>query len=165
MRVLVESFLKRGQLGELETDSGVLHALAEGAAPARESAKGAYMRLGRETAFFYVQGGAFVLRVGEDVAMIHEGEVGAGELAGAAHGPAATASGTRVVLEGDGLRRLSVVKDGETVLAHQYPNPVNPPMELDPTLAEEEDFDLGLFAHNVLASEKRRRFLLGKWGR
>ena len=154
MRVLVESFLKRGQLGELETDTGVLHALAEGATPRRESAKGTYMKLGRETAFFYAQGGAFVLRVGDDVAMVHESEVGSGELAA-----------TKVVLEGDGLRRLSVVKDGETVLAHQYPNPVNPPMEHDATLAEEEDFDLGLFAHNVLASEKRRRFLLGKWGR
>ena len=154
MRILVESFLKRGQLAELETDTGALHAFAEGPEPPRESAKGAYMKLGRETAIFYTQGGAFVLRVGEDVAMIHANEVGASDLAG-----------TRVVLEGDGLRRLSVVKDGETVLAHQYPNPVNPPMELDPTLAEEEDFDLGLFAHNVLASEKRRRFLLGKWGR
>ncbi|NUO49848.1 MAG: hypothetical protein HOV80_13420 [Polyangiaceae bacterium] len=154
MRVLVESFLKRGHLGELETDTGVLHALAEGGAPPREAAKGAFMKLGRETAFFYAQGGAFVLRVGEDVAMIHANEVGSSELAG-----------TKVVLEGDGLRRLSVVKNGETVLAHQYPNPVNPPMELDATLAEEEDFDLGLFAFNVLGSEKRRRFLLGKWGR
>jgi hypothetical protein len=153
MRVLCESFLKRGQLAELDTDTGALHPVADGAA-ARESAKGTYMKLGRETAFFYAQGGAFVLRVGEEIAMIQPNEVSASELAA-----------TKVVLEGDGLRRLSVVKNGETVLAHQYPNPVNPPMELDPTLAEEEDFDLGLFAHNVLASEKRRRFLLGKWGR
>jgi hypothetical protein len=45
-----------------------------------------------------------------------------------------------------------------------YKDPVDPPMEDDFTAADEEDFDLGLFVHNVANAPERQAFLLGKWG-
>lgn len=141
MAVVVEDFLKRGVLSALDPETGELVEAPAGAE--RTDAKGAYMTLGRELAVFYADGGDLVLRIGRDTARL---------------------SGAKVQIEGDGLRRLTVARDGDELLTHQYPNPVNPPMEYDPTLAEEEDFDLGLFAANVHSEEKRRRFQLRKWG-
>jgi hypothetical protein len=150
MRVVVESFLKMGVLGELDTDTGELTPLPPDAPVTRDAAQGTYMKLGREMAVLYASAGELVLRVGDDVAGLGQG--GADDT-------------TKIALEGEGLRRLTVEKNGETLIAHQYANPVNPPMELDLTMAEEEDFDLGLFATHVQSSDKRRRFQLRKWGR
>lgn len=139
--IVVEDFLKRGVLSALDPSTGQLSEAPADAEPAQ--AKGAYMTLGRQLAILYADGGTLVLRVGEEIARLDD---------------------AKVELSGEGLRTLTVERDGEAVLAHQYPNPVNPPMEYDPTLAEEEDFDLGLFVANVVSEDKRRRFQLRKWG-
>ncbi len=139
--LIVEDFLKRGVLSALDPSTGEL---SEAPADAdRSRASGAYMTLGRRLAIFYADAGDLVLRVGDEVARL---------------------DGAKVEIKGEGLRTLTVEHGGEPVLFHQYPNPVNPPMEYDPTLAEEEDFDLGLFAANIATEEKRRRFQLRKWG-
>jgi hypothetical protein len=68
-----------------------------------------------------------------------------------------------VKLSGEDLRKLRIEKGGKLLLAHSYPNPINPPMEFDLGMAEEEDFDLGLFIANVASSPERVDFLLEKW--
>ena len=141
MRLLVESFLKMGAFAELDTDTGELGPAPEGAE--RKQLKGAFMKLGREMACLYASEGDLFLRVGPEVARLGQ---------------------AKVVLEGEGLRRLTVERDGRGVLSHQYPNPVNPPADLDGSLAEDEDFDLGLFTANVHKADERRRFQLRKWG-
>jgi hypothetical protein len=141
MRLLVEDFLKMGALAELDTETGELGAAPGGAT--RAEVRGAFMKLGPEMACFYVDGGELCLRVGAEVARLAE---------------------SKVAILGDGLRRLTVEREGREILTHQYPNPVNPPVDLDGSLAEEEDFDLGLFATNVHNADKRRRFQLRKWG-
>ncbi len=141
MRVLVEDFLRRGALRELETETRALGPAPEGAV--RADVRGTFMKLGAELAVFYRAGSDFALQIGEETALL---------------------AGASVTFHAGGLRRLTVTKDDREILAHNYANPVNPPMEFDPTLAEEEDFDLGLFVSNVATKPERRRFLLGKWG-
>ncbi len=141
MRLLVESFLKMGAFAELDTETGELGPAPPGAE--RKRLTGAFMKLGREMACLYAHGGDLFLRVGPEVARL--GDV-------------------KVAIAGEGLRRLTVERDGREILSHQYPNPVNPPADLDGSLAEDEDFDLGLFAANVHNAADRRRFQLRKWG-
>jgi len=52
---------------------------------------------------------------------------------------------------------------GDEIARLSYPNPIHPAIDWDFTLAEEEDFDLGLFVRNVIASPTRQKFLRSKW--
>ncbi|MBK6513884.1 MAG: hypothetical protein IPG04_07100 [Polyangiaceae bacterium] len=140
MKLVVQDFLKTERLHELDTDSGDVTP-AEGRE--RREARGYYAKLGRTPVVFYGASGKLHLRAGDHVAPL---------------------AGAKVELSGEGLRTLKVSRDEQVILSVQYPNPVNPPMELDLSMAEEEDFDLGLFVKNVTSSVKRRELMLAKWG-
>jgi hypothetical protein len=140
VRVLVEDFLKHNQLQELDLGTGKLAAPARAAE--RSDAKGVFMQLGDALVVFHAQEGALTLRIGDDVVPLN---------------------GTTVELEGEDLRKLRVLRDGDEIARLAYPNPIHPALDWDFSLAEEEDFDLGLFVRNVLASPKRQKFLRTKW--
>lgn len=144
MKLLVQDFLKSAKLHQLDTETGeVSPAPLQGSAQQTgEQAKGYFAALGRTPVVFYAHRGDFHLRAGEDVQSL---------------------SGATVEVTGEGLRTLRILKNGEVVLRVAYANPVNPPMELDLSMAEEEDFDLGLFVKNVVGSPKRRERMLAKW--
>jgi hypothetical protein len=137
MKLAVRDFAKLARWGELDTDTGAIAPLDE---PGKE--KGYFMRLGDTDLTFCAVSGKLMLLTGD------------------AQVPLAD---SKVEVAGEDLRTLRVERDGELLLRVAYPNPVNPPMELDFTMAEEEDFDLGLFVKNVLASEKRKTIMLKKW--
>lgn len=63
-----------------------------------------------------------------------------------------------------GRKRFAVKRRGSTIHERWYADPVDPPMSDDYTSAEEEDFDLPLFAANVLTSPDRKRFFELRWG-
>jgi hypothetical protein len=140
VKLLVEDFLKQNHLQELDLATGRL------AAPARKAergdAKGVFMQLGDALVVFHAQDGALLLRIGDDVVPL---------------------GGTTVELEGEDLRKLRVLRDGDEIARLSYPNPIHPAVDWDFTLAEEEDFDLGLFVRNVIASPQRQKFLRNKW--
>lgn len=140
MKLVVQDFLRSSRLHELDTESGAL-APVEGRE--RAESRGYFATLGKTPVVFYATGGKLHLRVGEALAPL---------------------PGAKVELTGEGLRTLKVSKDDQLLVSLQYPNPVNPPMELDNSMAEEEDFDLGLFVSNVVGSARRRQHLLAKWG-
>jgi len=140
MKLSVRDFLSRGRWGELDTDTGALTRLVE--APSEPKEKGYFMRLGDAEVSFCAEGGKLMLVT----------EAARVALADA-----------KVEHAGEELRTLRVQQGGEQALRLSYPSPINPPMEFDFTMAEEEDFDLGLFVKNVLTSEKRKTLMLKKW--
>lgn len=140
MKLVVRDFAKLSRWGELDTDTGAVAPL-EGA-DANRKEQGYFMRLGDSQLSFCAVSGKLML-------LTSDAQVGL--------------SGSKVELTGEELRTLRVSHEGEQLLRIAYPNPVNPPMELDFTMAEEEDFDLGVFVKNVLGSEKRKTIMLKKW--
>lgn len=147
MKLVVQDFLRCKQLFVLDTDTGALHGLdpSEAEAPTAtvDKPSGYVTKLGGTPVVFYAEAGRLRLRLGDETHVLS--------------GP------VQVELAGEGLRTLRV-RSGEEVLARlSYPNPVNPPMEFDLTLAEEEDFDLGLYIKNVMASHQRKTHLLTRW--
>ncbi len=137
MKLPLQDFTKCAVRRVFDTETGAFDAASDDA-PTR----GYFMQLGDKPVVLYADRGALHLRVGDRAAPL---------------------SGAEVEVKGEGLRTLKVVRKGEVVISLSYPNPVNPPMEFDLTMAEEEDFDLGLFVHNVSASLRRRDALLAKW--
>jgi hypothetical protein len=140
MKLLVEDFLKQSQLRELDLATGTL--AAPTGAVERTEAKGVYMQLGDALVVLHALDGTLTLRIGEDVVPL---------------------SGATVELEGEDLRKLRVLRDGEEIARLRYPSPIHPFLDWDFTLAEEEDFDLGVFVRNVVASPTRQKFLRSKW--
>lgn len=63
-----------------------------------------------------------------------------------------------VVQAVNGCRLLQVLSDGRSVIEMTYDPPLlDPPLSLDPTaFIEEEDFDFGLFLHNVSHDRSRQ---------
>jgi hypothetical protein len=100
------------------------------------------MKLGATLVVLHAVDGQLSLRLGADVVPL---------------------GGATAQIEGSELRKLSILRDGAVVARHSYPNPVHPFMEWDITMAEEEDFDLGLFVANVLSSPRRRRHVLDQF--
>jgi hypothetical protein len=140
VRVVVENFLKQAELRELDLGTG---RLAEPTgSPARTDAKGVFMTLGETLVVFHTEDGALTLRIGDDVVPLEH---------------------ATVELEGEDLRTLRVLREGEEVARLSYPSPIHPFPEWDLSMAEEEDFDLGLFVRNVLGSPTRQKFLRTKW--
>jgi hypothetical protein len=137
MKLAVRDFAAPARWGELDSETGAVAPLEQ---PGKE--KGYFMRLGDVDVAFCAISGKLMLLTGDAQVTLADSEV---EVAG------------------EDLRTLRVERKGELLLRVAYPNPVNPPMELDFTMAEEEDFDLGLFVKNVLASEKRKTIMLKKW--
>lgn len=150
MRLIVQDFLRCKHLFQLDTESGALAEIAtdtpgeaEGAQKLETKPSGYFTKLGGTPVAFYAEAGRLRLRLGDETHILT--------------GP------VKVELAGEGLRTLRI-RSGEDVLARiSYPNPVNPPMEFDMTLAEEEDFDLGLFVTNVMSSQRRKTHLLERW--
>ena len=140
MSLLVEDFLKQNHLQELDLRTGALRAPARAAE--RSEAKGVFMQLGDALVVFHSLDGVLTLRIGDDAVPLN---------------------GATVELEGEDLRKLRVLQGGEEVARLSYPNPIHPFPDWDFTLAEEEDFDLGLFVRNVVASPQRQKFLRSKW--
>jgi hypothetical protein len=134
---------------------------------------GYFAELGGERVVFFAARGKLQLRVGEMSCELGKGvdlsAVVALEDLDGVRPPKLAGRGfvektrTVVCLAGENLRKLRVETEGSVVLRHQYPNPIDPPMDLDLTMAEEEDFDLGLFVANVASSPDRVSFLLEKW--
>jgi hypothetical protein len=140
VKLAVRDFAAPARWGELDTETGAVSPLEKPAGDEKE--QGYFMRLGdSEVSFCAVSGKLMLLTTDAQVAL----------------------TGSRVEVAGEDLRTLRVEREGELLMRVAYPNPVNPPMELDFTMAEEEDFDLGLFVKNVLASEKRKTIMLKKW--
>jgi hypothetical protein len=139
MKLTVRDFAKLSRWGELDTETGAVDPVEK---PANAKERGYFMRLGDSDVSFCAVSGKLML-------LTREAQVGL--------------AGSKVEVSGEDLRTLRVEREGEQVMRVAYPNPVNPPMELDFTMAEEEDFDLGLFVKNVLASEKRKTIMLRKW--
>ncbi|MBW2458709.1 MAG: hypothetical protein JRI68_29695 [Deltaproteobacteria bacterium] len=137
MTVIVEDFLQEDRLRELDPETGQL-----GSPSVPRGAQGVFMQLGRTLVVLHTADGGLTLRLGAEVV----------ELAGA------TAE-----LEGGELRTLQILRDGAVIARHVYPNPVHPFMGWDLTMAEEEDFDLGLYVANVLRSPGRRRHVIDQW--
>jgi hypothetical protein len=140
VKLLVEDFLKQSHLQELDLGTGQLGPAADAAS--RGDAKGVYMQLGDALVVLHALDGTLTLRIGDDAVPL---------------------GGTTVELEGEDLRKLRVLRDGEEIARLSYPNPIHPFLDWDFSLAEEEDFDLGVFVRNVLASPTRQKFLRGKW--
>jgi hypothetical protein len=140
VKLLIEDFLKQDHLQELDLATGQLEVPTRKVS--RSDAKGVFMRLGDAVVVFHAQDGALLLRIGDDVVPL---------------------GGTTVELEGEDLRKLRVLRNGDEIARLSYPTPIHPFVDWDFTLAEEEDFDLGLFVRNVLASPQRQRFLRTKW--
>jgi hypothetical protein len=169
--LVVQNFLRMSEFAAFDPETGAL----EIPAPRPSSPVGYFTELGGERVTFYALRGRLQLRVGETVCELGRGAelsavVGLEDLDGVrpprlAPAAAPFKSRTVVSLEGENVRKLKVETDGAVVLRHQYPNPIDPPMEFDLTMAEEEDFDLGLFVANVASSPDRVDFLLQKWGR
>ena len=142
MKVAVRDFLQSSKVHELDTDSGAVSAAASADVPVR----GYYSKLGDSSVVFYADQGRLVVRAGEAHAFV--GPIGAR---------------AKVELSGENLRTLRVVEGDEVLFRLTYPNPVNPPMELDLSMAEEEDFDLGLYVKNVTSDFKRAKNMLERW--
>lgn len=140
MRVLVQDFLRADAFFEFDPETGAL-STAVAAAGARPC--GVTMQLGEARATFFGHQGKLELRVGDDRVALR------GDVA--------------VKLTGEDLRKLAVHAGDLVVLRHAYPNPIDPPMDFDLGMAEEEDFDLGLFVANVAGSAERVAFLLERW--
>lgn len=138
--LLLQDFLASKKRRAFDSSSGELSAAPEDAAD--QPARGYFAKLGDQNAFLYASAGKLVLRIGDESCVFADQKTEFG---------------------GDGLRTLRVKKGDQAVMRVSYPNPVNPPMELDFTFSEEEDFDFGLFIHNVLSSEDRVKFLIRKW--
>jgi hypothetical protein len=136
--LVLEDFLEQDRLRQLDERTGVLHELST-----KGRAQGLFMTLGSTLVVLHAADGQLVLRLGADVVPLR---------------------GATAELEGAELRRLAIVRDGAVVARLTYPNPVHPFMDWDGTMAEEEDFDLGLFTANVLGSPRRRRHLLERLG-
>lgn len=63
---------------------------------------------------------------------------------------------TASLLRGD-RQVLTIQRDGNTILSLDYARPaIDPPLDMDPTWTEEQDFDFGLFVYNVLKNADRR---------
>ena len=139
MKLAVRDFSTPSRWGELDTETGAIGAREK---PADEKEHGYFARLGDTDVAFCALSGKLML-------LTADSQVGLAD--------------SKVDVTGEGLRTLRVERDGELLLRVAYPNPINPPLELDFTMAEEEDFDLGLFVKNVLASEKRKTIMLKKW--
>lgn len=142
MKIAVRDFLVSSKLHELDTDSGAVTAASSADIPVR----GYCAKLGDTHVAFYADQGRLVVRAGDAQAAV--GPIGVG---------------AKVELTGENLRTLRVVDGGEVLLRVTYPNPVNPPMELDLSMAEEEDFDLGLYVRNVTSDFKRARRMIDRW--
>ncbi len=137
MTVVVEDFLQEDRLQQLDPATGRLTSLA---APA--AAQGVFMELGRTLVAFHVAEGSLTLQLGaQQVSLV----------------------GVTAAIEGNELRTLKILRDGEVVARHVYPNPVHPFMGWDLTMAEEEDFDLGLYVANVVRSSRRRQQVIELW--
>jgi hypothetical protein len=167
--LVVQNFLRMSERSTFDTETGALApSLSPDAPPA-----GYFTELGGEAVVFYASRGKLHLRVGETRCELGRGAdlsaiVGLEDLDGVRPpklaGPGFVEKTRTVVsLDGENLRKLRVETEGAVVLRHQYPNPIDPPMEFDLTMAEEEDFDLGLFVANVASSPDRVAFLLEKW--
>ena len=65
---------------------------------------------------------------------------------------------TRIELVRDDPHILTVYRNGEIAIKFAYTPPIiHPSLEVDPTpFVEEEDFDFGLFVHNVVNDVDRR---------
>jgi len=135
--VIVESFLEQDRLQQLDPATGKLSS-PEGPG----EAKGVFMQLGRTLVALHAAEGALTLQLGAEQVPL---------------------AGATAAMAGRELRTLHILRDGEVVARHVYPNPVHPFMEWDLTMAEEEDFDLGLFVANVLSSPERRRQVVEQW--
>jgi hypothetical protein len=131
--LVLEDFLEQDRLQQLDERTGALCEPEAG-----QSAAGVFMELGSTLVVLHVADGQLMLRLGADVVPL---------------------GGATAELEGTELRRLQILRDGAVVARLTYPNPVHPFMEWDTTMAEEEDFDLGLFVANVLRSPRRSRHL------
>jgi hypothetical protein len=167
--LVVQNFLRMSERSVFDTETGALAPTV----PADAPTTGYFAELGGERVVFYATRGKLHLRVGETSCELGRGRdlsavVGLEDLDGVRPpkltGPDfAEKTRTVVTLDGENLRKLRVETDGTVMLRHQYPNPIDPPMEFDLTMAEEEDFDLGLFVANVASSPDRVAFLLEKW--
>ncbi len=147
MKLMVRNFSSMARWGELDTDTLELRETPppSGGAPPREH--GYFGKLGDAEVVFYASAGKLRLSADKD--------------------PVELSDDLQVELAGEELRTLRLCRSkdagGDVLLRLSYPNPVNPPMEFDLTMAEEEDFDLGLFVRNVVSSDRRREFMLAKW--
>lgn len=167
--LVVQNFLRLSERSAFDSETGALAPLESTDA----TSSGYFAELGGERVVFFAARGKLQLRVGETSCELGRGAdlsavVGLEDLDGVRPpklaGPGFVEKTRTVVsLEGENLRKLRVETEGEVVLRHQYPNPIDPPMEFDLTMAEEEDFDLGLFVANVASSPDRVSFLLEKW--
>ncbi len=138
--MLVQDFLRAGAFFDFDPETGSL-APAE-AAPGPHP-QGVAMRLGDLNAVFFANQGKLTLRVGNETVPLR--------------------SSQKVSLRGEDLRHLAIEEDGNVILRHAYQNPIDPPMDFDLGMAEEEDFDLGLYVANVAASRERANLLLDRW--
>jgi hypothetical protein len=167
--MLVLDFLRANTFFSFDPATGALAPSATQGAP-----KGVVMELGDQRAVFFAESGRLHLHLGEERCVLGKGaDLSAevelpdedGSRASVVRGPGNEPGADTVVvkLSGEDLRKLRIEKGGKLLLAHSYPNPINPPMEFDLGMAEEEDFDLGLFIANVASSPERVDFLLEKW--
>lgn len=141
MKIPLQDFLVARKISDFDVGTGQLSATAKEAAEPPKP-RGYYTKLGEQLACLYLASGKLTLRIGDESCVLVD---------------------TKTELLGDGLRTLRVKKGEQAVMRVSYPNPVNPPMELDFSIAEEEDFDFGLFVHNVVSSEDRVKHLIRKW--
>ena len=139
--MLVQDFLRAGAFFDFDPQTGALQRLATDGE--HRDAKGVAMRLGDVPVVFYAQSGKLALRIGDDTVALRPN--------------------LKVSVSGEDLRHLAVEENGNSILRHAYQNPIDPPMDFDLGLAEEEDFDLGLFVANVVASRERASLLLERW--
>lgn len=141
MKIPLQDFLVARKVGDFDVGTGELSPTADAAAPAPKP-RGYYTKLGDQLACLYLASGKLTLRIGDESCPMVD---------------------AKTEFSGEGLRSLRIKKGDRVVMKASYPNPVNPPMEFDYSIAEEEDFDFGLFIHNVFSSEKRVRHLVEKW--
>lgn len=138
--MLVQDFLRAGAFFEFDPGTG---ALERSDAPADPRPKGVAMKLGEANAVFFAERGRLALRIGEETVLLKPG--------------------FDVSVRGEDLRHLAIEDGGTVLLRHAYLNPIDPPMDFDLGMAEEEDFDLGLYVAAVASSRERADLLLERW--
>jgi hypothetical protein len=145
--MLVESQDRFEDVGDFDPRSGRLVELKRNEPAARrlltESLRGHYARLSDKLAVLYRDDGDLWLRLGEHAVPLR-----------------AQPPSVRYERTDRQHARLALLADGAEVAAVEYrPGPtIGPPLDEDPTpFIDAEDWDFGLFVHNVMTDDGRRQ--------
>jgi hypothetical protein len=147
----VDSFDNFATVGEFDAGSGSIRAMPRESSPA-EAVRGHFAELGDMTAVLYRDQQSLRLRIGDAVYPLAEGtEIHWRQISAPTWDDNWTLTG-RAVSE----LTAAAPEIGTTTVRYESGVPSGPPLSMDLSPTDEEDWDFGLFVRNVFADEPRR---------